>query len=151
MIGYDGALAQAWLEAHAGLKGLYGGGLLVCQIGTGLPLRYEYPNPALEGMEATRRFFAAVREGDMALAEAEDPWKHRSKEMKCRTCMFYVVKAALSKVAPAPATTYAQPVPAEVGRCRRHAPTMAGYPAVFPDDWCGDHKIDETKINRGGA
>jgi hypothetical protein len=36
-----------------------------------------------------------------------------------------------------------------VGRCRRHAPTMSGYPAVFEDDWCGDHKVDETKI--GGS
>jgi len=35
---------------------------------------------------------------------------------------------------------------AKVGRCRRHAPTMSGYPAVFPADWCGDHKLDETKL-----
>jgi hypothetical protein len=33
-----------------------------------------------------------------------------------------------------------------VGRCRRHAPTMNGYPVVFEDDWCGDHKLDESKI-----
>jgi hypothetical protein len=33
-----------------------------------------------------------------------------------------------------------------IGRCRRHAPTMSGYPAIFEDDWCGDHKVDETKI-----
>lgn len=32
------------------------------------------------------------------------------------------------------------------GRCRRHAPTMSGFPAVFGHDWCGDHKLDETKI-----
>ena len=38
------------------------------------------------------------------------------------------------------------PIVTEVGRCRRHAPTMNGYPAVFPTDWCGDHKLDETKI-----
>jgi hypothetical protein len=34
----------------------------------------------------------------------------------------------------------------QLGRCRRHAPTMNGYPAVFEDDWCGDHKLDENKI-----
>jgi len=34
----------------------------------------------------------------------------------------------------------------ELGRCRRHAPTMNGYPAVFCDDWCGDHKINENAI-----
>jgi hypothetical protein len=33
-----------------------------------------------------------------------------------------------------------------LGRCRRHSPTMNGYPAVFTGDWCGDHKIDENKI-----
>ena len=32
------------------------------------------------------------------------------------------------------------------GRCRRHAPSMNGYPAVFATDWCGDHKLDENKI-----
>jgi hypothetical protein len=33
-----------------------------------------------------------------------------------------------------------------LGRCRRHAPTMSGYPVVFETDWCGDHKLDETKV-----
>jgi hypothetical protein len=32
------------------------------------------------------------------------------------------------------------------GRCRRHAPTMSGFPAVFGTDWCGDHKLDEKKL-----
>jgi len=32
-----------------------------------------------------------------------------------------------------------------LGRCRRHAPTMNGYPATFESDWCGDHKLDENK------
>jgi hypothetical protein len=35
----------------------------------------------------------------------------------------------------------------EVGRCRRHAPTMNGYPVVFVGDWCGDHKVDENKLD----
>jgi len=54
-----------------------------------------------------------------------DPWVHRSSMMSCGTCMWFVAKGAL-------------------GRCRRHAPTMSGYPVVFPSDWCGDHKLDET-------
>jgi hypothetical protein len=33
-----------------------------------------------------------------------------------------------------------------LGRCRRHAPTLSGWPAVFDVDWCGDHKLDETKL-----
>jgi hypothetical protein len=32
-----------------------------------------------------------------------------------------------------------------LGRCRRHAPTINGYPVVFVNDWCGDHKLDENK------
>jgi hypothetical protein len=33
-----------------------------------------------------------------------------------------------------------------LGRCRRRCPTMNGYPVVFSNDWCGDHKLDENKI-----
>lgn len=32
-------------------------------------------------------------------------------------------------------------------RCRRHAPTLNGYPEVLRSDWCGDHKI--SKIYMG--
>ena len=58
-----------------------------------------------------------------------DPWKHRAANMRCASCMWFAPKD-----------------PSTVGRCRRHAPTMNGYPAVFQSDWCGDHKLDETKI-----
>ena len=67
---------------------------------------------------------------------AGDPWAHRSKGMRCKTCMWFVEKSG-------------PPVYEEskvVGRCRRHAPTMSGYPVVFILDYCGDHKLDETKI-----
>lgn len=70
-------------------------------------------------------------------SDIPDPWKHRSKGMKCGTCMWFVVKA--SENAPADAR-------GALGRCRRHAPTMSGFPAVFESDWCGDHKLDETKL-----
>jgi len=60
----------------------------------------------------------------------KDNWEHRSKGMLCGTCMHFATKA--------PCTTF--------GRCRKHAPTMTGFPAVFSTDWCGDHKLDETKI-----
>ena len=59
---------------------------------------------------------------------AEDNWKHRSSAMTCGTCMFFTEKKG------------------ELGRCRRHAPTMGGWPVVFKSDWCGDHKLDEEKI-----
>lgn len=66
--------------------------------------------------------------------ELRDPWIHRSSQMSCRTCMWYVMKERTG------------PILKEVGRCRKHAPTMTGYPVVFSTDWCGDHKIDENKI-----
>jgi hypothetical protein len=72
---------------------------------------------------------------------SEDPWKHRSKGMQCRTCMWYVEKAPAIETG----DLVTAPKPG-FGRCRRHAPTMNGYPAVFSTDWCGDHKVDENKI-----
>ena len=62
-----------------------------------------------------------------------DPWEHRGEHMRCVTCMWYCPKQS----------DRPQPL---IGRCRRRAPTMNGYPAVFPTDWCGDHKVDETKL-----
>ena len=70
------------------------------------------------------------------MAENEDLWKHRSVGMRCATCMFFVIK----ELAPGVETDW------KLGRCRRHGPTLQGWPAVFPADWCGDHKLDENKI-----
>ena len=67
-----------------------------------------------------------------------DPWIHRSKGMLCLSCMYFVVKASSL---PTRFTARGQ-----IGRCRRHAPTMRGYPVTFESDWCGDHKMDEDKI-----
>ena len=58
----------------------------------------------------------------------EDNWKHRSETMRCSTCMWFVEKASW------------------LGRCRRRCPTMAGWPVIFLTDWCGDHKLDETRV-----
>jgi hypothetical protein len=71
----------------------------------------------------------------------KDPWAHRSAGMKCGTCMWFVKKERpIDPKAPKNDPRGA------LGRCRRHAPTMNGYPATFETDWCGDHKLDETKI-----
>lgn len=75
---------------------------------------------------------------------AEDNWQHRSAKMKCSTCMWFVVKQ--SAAAAVAAVNVAQPPTADLGRCRRYAPTMNGWPAVFSTDWCGNHKLDENKI-----
>ncbi len=66
-----------------------------------------------------------------------DPWRNRSMTMRCTTCIWYVPKVH----ADAKAGDQVR-----LGRCRRHAPTMNGYPAVFPTDWCGDHKLNENAI-----
>jgi hypothetical protein len=57
--------------------------------------------------------------------------------------MYFVRKAV--KLAE-PATNRPTNDKGDLGRCRRHAPTMSGFPAVFETDWCGDHKLDENKI-----
>ena len=71
-----------------------------------------------------------------------DPWKHRSANMKCETCMWYVKKEAV----PDPVKEAAKTRGLEIGRCRRHAPTMTGYPVVYITDWCGDHKLGENVV-----
>ncbi len=58
----------------------------------------------------------------------KDNWEHRSENMLCKICMWDVEKNE------------------KLGRCRQHAPTIKGFPAVFPTDWCGDHKVDEKKL-----
>ena len=55
----------------------------------------------------------------------EDNWKDRHIKMKCERCMHFVEKTG------------------NIGRCRRHAPTMTGFPVVYKTDWCGDHKMNE--------
>ena len=69
---------------------------------------------------------------------SNDPWKHRSAGMRCQTCIWFVAKATSEP-------PEEEPKPGRVGRCRRHAPTMGGYPVVFTSDWCGDHRLDENR------
>jgi len=100
-----------------------------------------------------------------------DHWKHRTAGMKCRTCMYFVAKDVnslcggaeaqrdeMEKLADMAADKIADrlggpvaplqhdPFRGRLGRCRRNAPTMKGWPAIFEGDWCGDHKLDENKI-----
>lgn len=81
-----------------------------------------------------------------------DPWMHRSKGMKCRSCMFFVRKIIQNSyctyiVNGVDVGSKGEEIPTKLGRCRRHAPTMNGYPVVYDSDWCGDHKVDENKVN----
>ena len=63
----------------------------------------------------------------------KDNWIHKDDGMICNTCMWFVVKTGLA------------------GRCRRHSPTLEGYPVVFNKDWCGDHKLEisQKSIDNG--
>lgn len=55
--------------------------------------------------------------------KARDKWDQVTGYC-CGTCRFYSPKDLV------------------LGRCRRNAPTMDGFPVVYPgDDWCGQHKI----------
>lgn len=65
----------------------------------------------------------------------KDPWKHRSAGMRCHSCMWFVPKAG----------GVVNEDKGALGRCRRHAPTMAGFVPVYSADWCGDHRLDESK------
>jgi len=73
-----------------------------------------------------------------------DHWKHRSSGMQCHTCMWFVEKK--KEVSPAVDERDTVSSRGNVGRCRRHAPTMSGYPVVFANDWCGDHKLNEAAV-----
>jgi Pyruvate/2-oxoacid:ferredoxin oxidoreductase delta subunit len=68
-----------------------------------------------------------------------DPWVNRLEGMRCKKCIWFVPKKPTEGHI-GHANSY------DVGRCRRHAPTMNGYPVVFVNDWCGDHRIDENKL-----
>ena len=83
---------------------------------------------------------------------AEDNWKNRGQAMRCATCIYYVSKVSGADGDYAPLSD-AGAIESAIGRCRRHAPTMNGWPVMYLTDWCGDHKLDETKLGsteRGG-
>lgn len=74
--------------------------------------------------------------------KSKDNWKHRNKGMSCKTCMWFVPKAFGEDQTGNPTFTRND----EVGRCRKRAPSMSGWPVMFKTDWCGDHKLYENKI-----
>lgn len=76
------------------------------------------------------------------MTENCDNWKHRRAGMRCSTCISFVPKV-LQEVHEKEATATRKPV---LGRCRRYAPTMRGWPVIFESDWCGEHRLDEEKL-----
>ena len=86
--------------------------------------------------DAAKKEIGPQTEAVPSVPEEADNWKHRSKKMRCGTCMSFVLKP----------TSAEQLRGHLIGRCRALAPTMKGWPVVFSDDWCGNHKLDEEKI-----
>lgn len=54
---------------------------------------------------------------------AKDNWPASKETHCCGTCRSFVRKEEI------------------LGRCRRNAPTMSGFPVVFETDWCDEHKL----------
>jgi hypothetical protein len=102
-------------------------------------------------MDKTQDFNPASLPGQpyfVPAKEPADPWVHRSDNMRCKTCIWFVPKM------PSPERLKEQGYPGDakvydLGRCRRHCPTMNGYPVVMVNDWCGDHRLDENKFRAG--
>jgi hypothetical protein len=61
-----------------------------------------------------------------------DSWADRDTGMRCIRCMYFVEKEQ---------SIISQNGNGAQGRCRKHAPTMGGFPVVFEADWCGDHRL----------
>lgn len=83
-----------------------------------------------------------------------DNWD-RKTNFNCESCMFYVPKKEHSSAGNEkaeyeytdnPKELLDAYSPVEKGRCRCKSPTMKGYPVVFADDWCGEHKIGSNPL-----
>lgn len=66
---------------------------------------------------------------------SQDNWKNRSEGMRCKSCIWFVPKEDKAGTI-------------NLGRCRKHAPTMGGFPVMFVNDWCGEHRLDENSYLR---
>ena len=65
----------------------------------------------------------------------KDNWGHHYGRSRCTSCMWFMRK------------TYKEPsgyVISSIGRCRKRAPTLNGFPVMYDTDWCGDHKLDSS-------
>lgn len=98
------------------------------------PGMYDDHKRHLEAHKELERMVKEEQQASPAGKPIHDLWAHRSQLMICSTCIYYVTKIRIDISSQ------------EIGRCRHNAPTITGYPVVFPSDWCGQHKMDENKI-----
>lgn len=66
-------------------------------------------------------------------------------EKTCETCRFFVAKASGIGVGTGGRAEVVTPGPS---RCHAHAPTVAGWPLVAKDDWCGEYKPSRDEMLR---
>ena len=95
------------------------------------------------GQESEPSQYEPAMQEQMKAKPPLDPWVHRGTRMRCKTCMWFVEKASTpgAPISLGPSSNVFD----KLGRCRRHAPSMNGYPVVFgASDWCGDHKLNEN-------
>lgn len=77
-----------------------------------------------------------------------DNWIQGHDNMLCKACMWFKEKSQSTRKLEgqaAKASMQEEEPPKHLGRCRKHAPTLDGWPVMFGTDWCGDHKLDENK------
>ena len=66
---------------------------------------------------------------DLTEGSTLDSWEGRRQRISCDGCVHYMPKFGSGG-----------------GSCRRRAPELAGWPVVSDFDWCGDYKVDKSKL-----
>jgi len=92
--------------------------------------------PSEEALDRACRPFDKTSGDGLASPPPKDNWADKSTHC-CFTCMWFVPKQTFI-----PADMKVEPNPlGDLGRCRRHSPTLGGFPVVYESDFCGDHKL----------
>lgn len=100
----------------------------ITKVGSEVYCPYTITNEEIINVDVFTIYGNETKEKEMSNTTNKDNWKDKATGMICSTCTNY-----------APKNEY-------IGRCRRNAPTMKGFPAVFPSDWCGEHKMNDALV-----
>lgn len=100
----------------------------ITKVGSEVFCPYTITNEEIINVDVFTFYRNETKEKEMSNTTNKDNWKDKATGMVCSTCTNYV-----------PKNEY-------IGRCRRNAPTMKGFPAVFPSDWCGEHKMNDALV-----
>lgn len=100
----------------------------ITKVGSEVYCPYTITNEEIINVDVFTIYRNETKEKEMSNTTNKDNWKDKATGMICSTCTNY-----------APKNEY-------IGRCRRNAPTMKGFPPVFPSDWCGEHKMNDALV-----